>query len=323
MSFVTFVSSFCSSIFSAATSAIDEEFGISTEVSTLGITLFVLGYAAGPTVWAPSSELAGRRWPLSIGMLGFSIFTISTAVAKDKQTLFITRFFAGFFGAAPLATVPGVFADIFDHSHRGIAMACFSVSVFVGPFAAPFVGAFITQSFLGWRWTMYIASFMGFFAFALVVLFFHESYAPVVLMEKAASLRRQTRNWGIHSKQDEIEVDLHELLINNFGRPFRMLFTEPIVLLVSIYMSFIYGLMYALLGAYPVVFQGIYGMSLGMGSLPFIGLMIGEFIGGAFSLFFMTRFAKKLRANNNVPVPEWRLPPCVVGGVVFAGGMFW
>ena len=301
----------------------DTEFGISTEVSTLGITLFVLGYAAGPTIWAPSSELAGRRLPLTIGMLGYSIFTIATATAKDKQTVFITRFFAGLFGAAPLATVPGVFADIFDHSHRGIAMACFSVSVFVGPFAAPFIGTFPTQSFLGWRWTMYIASFMGFSGFALVVLFFHESYAPVVLVEKAATLRRQTRNWGIHAKQDEIEVDLHELLINNFGRPFRMLFTEPIVFLVSIYMSFIYGLMYALLGAYPVVFQGVYQMSPGVGSLPFIGLMVGEFIGGAFSMFFMTRFAKKLHANNNVVVPEWRLPPCVVGGIVFAAGMFW
>lgn len=323
MSYVTFVSSFCSSIFSAAISAVDKEFGISTEVSTLGITLYVLGYAAGPTIWAPASELAGRRWPITIGMFGYSIFAIATATAKDKQTVFITRFFSGLFSAAPLATVPGVFADIFDHAHRGIAMACFSVSVFVGPFAAPFIGAFITQSYLGWRWTMYISSFMGFFGFGLLLFFFHESYAPIVLAEKAAILRRQTRNWGIHAKQDEIEVDLHELLANNFGRPFRMITLEPIVFLVSLYMAFIYGLMYALLGAYPVVFQGIHGMAPGVGSLPFIGLIIGEFMGGIFSLIFMRRYAKKLSRNNNIPVPEWRLPPCIVGGVVFAGGMFW
>ena len=41
----------------------------------------------------------------------------------------------------------------------------------------------------------------------------------------------------------------------------RMLATEPIVFLVTLYMSFIYGLMYALLGAYPLVFQGVYGMN--------------------------------------------------------------
>lgn len=323
MAYSTFVASFCSAIFSATTKAIDKEFGVSTEVSTLGVTLYVLGFAAGPTIWAPASELSGRRWPITIGMFGYSIFTISTAVAKDIQTVMITRFFSGLFSAAPLACVPAVYADLFDHAHRGIAVAIFAVAVFVGPFAAPFIGAFITTSFLGWRWTMYIASFMGWLAFALVLLFFHETYAPIVLTAKAATLRRQTRNWGIHAKQDEIEVDLHELFSNNFGRPFRMLFTEPIVFLVSLYMSFIYGLMYALLGAYPVVFQGVYGMSSGVGSLPFIGLIIGEFLGGVFCLLSMRRYAKKLAANNNVPVPEWRLPPCVVGGVVFAAGMFW
>lgn len=323
MAYSTFVASFCSSIFSSTTSQVNQEFGVSTEVSTLGVTLYVLGFAAGPIIWAPASELSGRRWPVTIGLFGYSIFSIATATAKDFQTVMLTRFFSGLFAAAPLATVPAVYADIYDHAHRGIAVALFAVSVFVGPFAAPWIGAFITESYLGWRWTMYISSFMGWFAFVLLLLFFRETYAPVVLVEKAAILRRQTRNWGIHARQDEIEVDVHELLTNNFGRPFRMLFTEPIVLLFSLYMSFIYGLMYALLGAYPVVFQGIYDMSSGVGSLPFIGLMIGEFLGGVYALLAMRTYAKKLRANNNVPVPEWRLPPCVVGGVVFAIGMFW
>lgn len=323
MAYSTFVASFCSAIFSATTSAIDKEFGISTEVSTLGVTLYVLGFAAGPTIWAPASELAGRRWPITIGFFGYSIFAIATATAKDVQTIMLTRFFSGLFSAAPLATVPAVYADIYDNAHRGIAVALFAMAVFVGPFAAPWIGAFITSSYLGWRWTMYISSFMGWFAFALLLLFFRESYAPIVLVEKAATLRRQTRNWGIHAKQDEIEVDVNDLLINNFGRPFRMLFTEPIVFLMSLYMSFIYGLMYALLGAYPVVFQGIHGMSSGVGSLPFLGLMIGEFMGCAYALLSMRTYNKKLRANNNVPIPEWRLPPCVAGGVVFAGGMFW
>lgn len=323
LAYVTFVASFCSAIFSVATGAIASDFGISTEVATLGVTLYVLGFSAGPTMWAPASELVGRRWPITIGLFGYSIFTIGTAAAKDVQTIMLTRFFAGFFAAAPLAVVPAVFADMYDHHRRGTAIAIFAMAVFVGPFASPFTGGFITQSYLGWRWTMYIGSIMGWLGFALLVLFLRESYAPVVLVEKAAILRRQTHNWGIHAKQNEVELDIHEILVNNFGRPFRMLLTEPIVLLVTLYMSFIYGLMYALLGAYPVVFSGIHGMSLGVGSLPFIGLMIGEFIGGVYMLVDMQVYVKKLVRNADIPVPEWRLPPCVVGGVVFAAGMFW
>lgn len=323
LSFSTFTASFSSAIFSSTVGSISSQFGISTEVSTLGVTLYVLGFASGPTLWAPASELSGRRWPMLFGLFGYSVFTIGTATAKDVQTIMLTRFFAGFFAASPLSVVPGVFADLYNNQYRGIAIAIFAMAVFVGPFASPFTGGFITMSYLGWRWTMYITAIMGFLACVLLVFFFKETYAPAVLREKASILRRQTRNWGIHAKQDEVELDFKELLTNNFSRPFRMLLTEPIVFLVTLYMSFIYGLMYALLGAYPVVFQGLYGMNLGVGSLPFIGLIVGELAGGVYTVIDNHLYVKKLTGNNGVPVPEWRLPPAIVGGTVFAGGLFW
>ncbi|RAH50603.1 MFS transporter [Aspergillus brunneoviolaceus CBS 621.78] len=323
LAYVTFVSSFASAIFSSTVTAISEQFHISTEVAVLGVTLYVLGFAAGPTLWAPLSELYGRRWPITAGIFGYSVFTMGTATAKDVQTIMLTRFFAGLFAASPLAIVPAAFADIYNNRTRGIAIAMFAMAVFVGPFASPFTGGFITMSYLHWRWTMYIASIMGFLGFALLLLFYRETYAPALLQQKAAIVRRQTRNWGIHAKQDEVEIDLRELITVNFSRPFRMLFTEPIVFLVTLYMSFIYGLMYALLSAYPVVFQEIHGMNLGVGSLPFIGLIIGEFAGGAYVLMSQGSYTKKLIANGDVPVPEWRLPPAIVGGAAFTIGLFW
>jgi DHA1 family multidrug resistance protein-like MFS transporter len=104
---------------------------------------------------------------------------------------------------------------------------------------APFIGGFIVTSDLGWRWTMYISSIMGWAAFGLVFLFMEETYPPQILVGKAAELRRRTLNWGIHAKQEEIEVDIKELIVRNVSRPLRILFTEPIVLLISIYMSFV------------------------------------------------------------------------------------
>jgi DHA1 family multidrug resistance protein-like MFS transporter len=319
----TFAGSFASAVFSAAIASASKEFHVSQEVGSLGVTLYVLGFAAGPTIWAPASELIGRRWPLSLGLLGCGIFTVGCATGKDFQTLMICRFFAGLFAASPIAVVPAVFADLFNNAQRGIVMSIFCMAVFIGPFAAPFVGGFITMSALGWRWTMYISAIMVLVGFVLVVLFLDETYAPVILVRKAATLRRQTHNWGIHAKQDEVEVDFHELVRNNFTRPLKLLFTEPILLLISLYISFIYGLIYALLGAYPVVFQGVYGMNMGEGGLAFVGLIVGELLGGVFILFLQGSYVKKLAANGDVPVPEWRLPPAIVGGVTFAAGMFW
>lgn len=99
------------------------------------------------------------------------------------------------------------------------------------------IGGFVAKSYLGWRWNAYLPAFMGFASCVAALFFQKESYGPVILVSKASELRRLTRNWGIHAKQEEVEVDFKELMTKNISRPLRILFTEPIVLLVTIYMS--------------------------------------------------------------------------------------
>jgi len=164
---------------------------------------------------------------------------------------------------------------------------------------------------------------MGFVAFFLDFFFLEETYPPVILISKAAELRRRTKNWGIHAKQEEIEIDFRELITKNFSRPMRILFTEPIVLLLSIYMSFIYGLLYLFLTAYPIVFQQIHGFTGGVGGLPYFGMIVGMLIAGIYVILGQPSYNRKLLANNNVPIPEWRLPAVIYGGISFAVGIFW
>ncbi|KAK6084144.1 major facilitator superfamily transporter [Seiridium cupressi] len=323
LGYTTMTSAFTSSIFSAATAYVAAEFGVSSEVGILGVSLYVLGFATGPTFWAPLSELKGRRLPIVVSMFGFSVFTIACATAKDLQTLLICRFFAGFFGACPLAVVAAVFSDMYNNATRGAAITIFSMAVFTGPLLAPFVGGYIVRSYLGWRWTMYITSIMGWVAFALDLLFLRETYPPVILIEKAAEIRRRTQNWGVHAKQEEIEVDLMELVQKNFTRPMRLLFLEPIVTLLSVYMAFIYGLLYLFLTAYPFVFQGVHHFNSGESGLAFFGMIIGQLIAGTLVLLDQPRYQRKLAANNGVPIPEWRLPFVIAGGVSFTCGIFW
>jgi DHA1 family multidrug resistance protein-like MFS transporter len=324
LGYTTMVSAFGSSIFSSATRVVGAAYGVSSEVGLLGVSLYVLGFAFGPTLWAPLSELKGRRLPIVIAMFGFSIFSIATATAKDLQTILICRFFGGFFGACPLAVVAAVFSDMFDNRTRGVAITLFSMAVFTGPLLAPFIGGFIvTNPSLGWRWTEYIVSFMGFLAFGLDFIFMEETYPPAILVEKASELRRRTSNWGIHARQEEIEVDFRELVSKNFSRPLRLLLFEPIVTLLSIYMAFIYGLLYLFLTAYPFVFQGVHHMTSGVSGLMFFGMIIGQLIAGGAVLAQNPWYIRKLEANHGIPVPEWRLPSVIAGGVAFSAGIFW
>ncbi|KAL5113761.1 hypothetical protein ACEQ8H_008373 [Pleosporales sp. CAS-2024a] len=323
LGFTTLTAAFGSSIFSAATQAIMVHFGVGSVVATLGTSFYVLGFATGPIMWAPLSELKGRRLPLVIASFGFSIFNLGVATGKDLQTVLICRFFAGFFGACPLTCVAAVFSDMFDNRTRGMAITIFSVTVFTGPLLAPFIGGFIVISHLGWRWTEFLVCIMGFVAFGLNFLFLSETYPPEILVSKATELRRRTKNWGIHAKQEEIEVDFRELLEKNFSRPIRMLISERIVLLLSVYMAFIYGLLYLFLTAYPLVFQGVHHMNLGVGGLPFFGMIIGQLLAGALIFIRQPGYQKKLAANNGMPIPEWRLPEVIAGGICFSIGIFW
>lgn len=153
LGYTTLIAAFTSSIFSTATTAVAAQFHVSTEVGLLGLSLYVLGFAVGPLFWAPLSELRGRRLPLVIAMFGFSIFQVAVAAGKDLQTIILCRFWGGVFGACPLAVVAAVFSDMFDNRTRGMAITVFSMTVFTGPLLAPFIGGFIVESYLGWRWT--------------------------------------------------------------------------------------------------------------------------------------------------------------------------
>ena len=293
------------------------------EVAALASSLYIAGYAFGPLVWAPLSELYGRRLSIIVAMLGFGIFNTAVAVSKDIQTLIICRFFSGVFGSSPLINVAAIFADMYDNRTRGIAIALFANTVFLGPLIAPCVGGFVNESYLGWRWTAHLPSFMGYAACVLNLLFLKETYAPVILTSKAVNLRRRTGNWGIHAKKEQIEIDLHELIVNNLARPLQMLLREPLIMAVTVYLSFIYGLLYGFLSAYTSIFQDVHGMSAGVGGLPLLAIVVGLLAATLYMLYVNKVYNTKLVANGNILVPEWRLPPVIVGGVLFSAGLFW
>ncbi|KAB2571733.1 putative transporter [Lasiodiplodia theobromae] len=320
---MTFCITFASSVFSTATMVTAQVFNVSTEVMTLGTSLFVLGFAFGPIMWGPFSELYGRKYPLFFGFFVFSIFQIPVAVAQNLQTIMICRFFGGFFGSAPLAIVGGALADFWDPIDRGIAVCIFAGATFIGPVAGPIVGGFITMSHLGWRWTEYITAIMGFFFGTIGLFVVPETYAPVLLQRRAKNLRYETGNWAIHSKHDELRVDLKSIGRKYILRPFAMIFLEPILLLVTLYMAVVYGILYLFFESYPIAFQETRGWNEGVGALPFLSITVGVVIGGAVIAFTTkTRFKRKMEKHGKV-IPEERLIPMIIGGFLFPAGMFW
>ncbi|EEB06985.2 spermidine family transporter [Schizosaccharomyces japonicus yFS275] len=318
----TLTASWGSSIFSSATLQFMKYFKIHMEVALLGMSLYVCGFASGPVIFAPLSELLGRKLPLWLGMFAFSCFSIGTATAADVHTVLICRFFGGFFASAPMTIVGALFSDMFDNKSRGKAVCVFAALTFAGPLLAPIVGGFIAKSYLGWRWTEYITSFMG-FGICLILPLMPETYARTITENEAKRLRAECNNPFIHAKSEEETMTLSFVVRNYFMIPLRLLFTEPIVLLLTLYMSFVYGILYLLLEAYPIIFSETHHFIQGVSSLPYIGLVIGVFCGSFMTVQFEPWYFRQVIKAGGKPVPEARLPPMIIGSILFPGGIFW
>ncbi|KAJ5587703.1 Efflux pump bik6 [Penicillium hispanicum] len=319
--FTTCWITFASAIYSAGLEEIAAHFETTSEVAASGVSLMVFGFGLGPLIWAPLSEIYGRKWVIILPYFISAIFAFGTATGKDIQTVLITRFFAGFFGSAPVTNTGGVIADIWPPQQRGVAVVGYAITLVGGPTLGPIIGGALSSSYLGWRWTEYLTGIVMMAQFALDVLILDESYTPVLLSYKARRLRLETKNWALHSKLEEWDVSVKELANKYLVRPFQMLGT-PICLLMSTYAAFVYGILYANLEAFSVEFQEIRGWGPVVGNLPFIALLVGIFCAAAVNIYNNKYYFSQFQANNNRPVPEARLPPMMIGGFAFTAGLF-
>ncbi|KEF63648.1 uncharacterized protein A1O9_01626 [Exophiala aquamarina CBS 119918] len=324
MAIATLAVSFVASAFSGGVKQVIDEFHCSQEVATLGISLFVLGFALGPLIWAPCSELYGRQVLFFGTYAMLTIFNGAAAGSNSITTLLVLRFLAGTFGSSPLTNAGGVIADMFQANERGLALSIFAAAPFLGPVIGPIVGGFSSQA-LGFRFLEGLMAIFTGFLWLVGALTIPETYAPVLLKRRAAALAKRTgkayvsiieRRQGKQSPAAAFKKAL--------TRPWALLFLEPIVLLISIYMAIIYGTLFLLFGAYPIVFQQGRGWSQGVGGLAFLGVAVGMISGTAYTIFDNRRYKRVEQAYGGAPPPEQgRLPPGMIGAVAIPIGMFW
>ncbi|KAL7937629.1 MFS general substrate transporter [Trichoderma chlorosporum] len=316
--------SFASSAYSGGISEIIEEFNVSTEVAILGVSLFVMGFAIGPLLWAPLSELYGRQRTFFISYMCLSAFSAGAAGSQNIATLIILRFFAGAFGSSPLTNAGGVIADLFQAKQRGIAFSIFAMAPFLGPALGPIAGGFLGES-KGWRWIEGLTAIFTGVVWIASSVAYPETYAPVLLRQRAAALTKRTGKVYI-SKLEEGQPPktIGNQLSVSLLRPWLLLFKEPIVLLISLYMAIIYGTLYMCFAAFPIVFQEGRGWSPGIGGLAFIGIAIGMTLSTVGSVFDNKRYIKAAaKSPDGNATPEDRLPPAILGSLLIPIGLFW
>jgi MFS family permease len=252
--------------------------------------------------------------------MGLTVFNAASAGSQSMQTLVVLRFFAGAFGSSPLTNSGGVIADMFRAHERGLATAVFAAAPFLGPSLGPIAGGFLGEA-AGWRWVQgLVAAFTG-LLWILITLFVPETYAPVLLRKRAAKLSHVTGKVYV-SKMD---LHNHKTMAQQFRtallRPWVLLFREPIVLLTAIYMAVIYGTLYLMFAAFPIVFQLHHGWSASIGGLAFLGVTVGMVVAVTGYGYDNARYRRIADKHGGMAPPEARLPPAIVGSVLLPVGM--
>ena len=159
-SFISFIAGLSSSMFAPAIPALLKEFhSTNTTLGSFIITIFLLGMAAGPLIFAPMSELYGRLVIQHVGNVGFLLFTIAIALATNLNMLIVFRLFQGAFSSVCLTNGGGVIADTIPQQQRGFALGMFTVGILAGPVVGPVPGSFLAAA-KGWRWVFWLLSML-------------------------------------------------------------------------------------------------------------------------------------------------------------------
>lgn len=92
---------------------------------------------------------------------------------------------------------------------------------------------------------------------------------------------------------------------------------------MAVYAAIIYGILYLIFAAFPIIFITERHWSQGVSGLSYIGIMIGQILAVPFYVVLENKYRKKIACRAVVPNPEMRLEPAFCGAVMLPVSLFW
>jgi len=252
---------------------VQADFGVSTSLVQLTLTMTTLGMALGQILAGPLSDLVGRRRPLFVGMLVFIGATLGCVLAEDIYLFLFFRFCAGFAGASGIVIARAIARDVCEGAELTRFFAVLMMVNGFAPIIAPVIGGQILL-FASWRATFVLLTLVGVFL-AGAALIYQET-----LPQEARSA----------NMTDSLKI-------------FPMLLRDRYFLGHCLLQCFVFGAFFSYLSGSSFVFQNVYAVSPQVYSMIFSVIGAGLLLAGVLPVRLAGRVPDVVMLKYAVLVP--------------------
>ncbi|MFG1660860.1 multidrug effflux MFS transporter [Micromonospora chersina] len=247
----------------------------------LSLTTCLIGLAVGQFVTGPLSDRWGRRRPVLIGVVAYTVLALACAAAPSAPVLAAARFAQGLAGGMGVVVARAVVRDLYSGREAAKYFSRLTLVFGVAPVAAPSVGSLVLR-FGDWR-----AVFLTLAAIGLLLSVAVARRLPETLPAE----RRSTGGLGATA------------------RTMRSLAADRVYLGYALTQGFAFAGLFAYISGSSFVFQDVFGVSAVAFSLIF----------GLNALALVATGQANARLLDRFSPRRLLVAALVVGGVAAAG----
>jgi DHA1 family multidrug resistance protein-like MFS transporter len=314
-----------SAIYTPSAFYIGEIYGVSTEVTSLGLSLYVLAYGLGPLLFSPLSEIpvVGRNPPYMVSFGIFVILCVPTALVDNVPGLLVLRFLQGFFGSPCLATGGASLQDIYSLIKLPYVLCIWALAATCGPAMGPVISGFSVPA-ESWRWSLWEILWISGPIFLGMLFFLPETSSSNILLRRAKRLRAITGDHRLkaQSEIDQANTKSSDVIYEALVRPWQLIFRDPAIGFTAGYVALCYGIYYSFFEAFPLVYIDLYHFNIGEMGLTFLSITVGVVVSIIVYYAYIYYKLEPEIMKYGLGAPERRLVPAIVSSFFLPAGLF-
>lgn len=267
--------------------------------------------------FSPLSEVAwiGRNPPYLYSFIVFLAMSIGLCFVDNFAGIIVLRFLQGFFGSPCLASGAASIEDVYDIYGAPYGYIFWVGAMYCGPAFGPLLAGYAVVE--NWRWPLYEVVIMA--SIILVFLpFLPETNPNTILLRRAQRLRTATGSNMYLAASELKPLRFGPSLMNAMVKPLEISAKDPAIAYACIYGALVYSTYYSFFEAFPLVYLGVYRMSLGAMGLIYTSIVVGCVVAVVIYWIYLREYfiprAKRYHEQKGEPVQQeqW-LRPGLVG----------